>query len=421
MKPILEPNREQIATFVRTVFKHASPGGWVALRSFSDDGGESKNALFKRSVKLNGNLEILVDAAYAEALKAARSPRKAVYCPPVALFGWSDGATEDDLIEGPVLSVELDRNPKASLSALEKLLGPASLVIESGGITAEGDPGPCLLGARRAGTEDARGARAARGDRALKKQGKKTEAQKVRAARTLGELDQLKEARALAKALVGADGTNIPVVHPIRWPGSVHRKGEPKLCQIRDDRPDHEIELAEVLEKLRAVATPEQKAAASGQTSSEFDELVEALLTGENFHNSLVRLAAKVIARGFSEKDAISFLQGLMNSVLGPHDERWQTRFDEIPRSVATAIEKFGRDDNLPTIYCIGRQIPRMTNEAEAALIKAGAEIYVHGRQLAQPVIEECDAAHDRKTMVARLRPMTMSPWSRQCRRQRHG
>ena len=60
-----------------------------------------------------------------------------------------------------------------------------------------------------------------------------------------------------------------------------------------------------------------------------------------------------------------------------------------------------------PSIKCVAGEIPRMTTEAEAALIKAGSEIYVHGSQLVQPVIEECEAAHDRKTMVARLRPMT--------------
>jgi putative DNA primase/helicase len=60
-----------------------------------------------------------------------------------------------------------------------------------------------------------------------------------------------------------------------------------------------------------------------------------------------------------------------------------------------------------PTIFCAAGQIPRMTDEAEASLLMARSEIYVHGSQLVQPVIEECEAAHDRKTKVARLRPMT--------------
>jgi hypothetical protein len=37
----------------------------------------------------------------------------------------------------------------------------------------------------------------------------------------------LKRARALAAALVGGDRSNAPTVHPIRWPGSWHRKDRP--------------------------------------------------------------------------------------------------------------------------------------------------------------------------------------------------
>jgi hypothetical protein len=43
---------------------------------------------------------------------------------------------------------------------------------------------------------------------------------------------RLKMAREMATKLVGADATNISVVHPIRWPGSWHRKGAPRLARI---------------------------------------------------------------------------------------------------------------------------------------------------------------------------------------------
>jgi putative DNA primase/helicase len=86
----------------------------------------------------------------------------------------------------------------------------------------------------------------------------------------------------------------------------------------------------------------------------------------------------------------------------------------ELPKDVAATFRKWlglgldeGSISGLPTIYCAAGQIPRLTNEAEQSLIKAGAEIYAHGGHLVQPVIEECDASHGRKTMVARFRPMT--------------
>ena len=60
----------------------------------------------------------------------------------------------------------------------------------------------------------------------------------------------LKEARKLATELVDGDGTNISIVHPIRWPGSWHRKGTPRLAKIVASS-GNEIDLAEALELLR--------------------------------------------------------------------------------------------------------------------------------------------------------------------------
>ncbi len=54
----------------------------------------------------------------------------------------------------------------------------------------------------------------------------------------------LHEARRLATQLAGGDASNIPTVHPIRWPGSWHRKKTPKLARDRSDlAEDTEIDL----------------------------------------------------------------------------------------------------------------------------------------------------------------------------------
>jgi hypothetical protein len=44
-----------------------------------------------------------------------------------------NGATERDLHEGPALSVELDSYAQHGLETLETILGPATLVVRSGG------------------------------------------------------------------------------------------------------------------------------------------------------------------------------------------------------------------------------------------------------------------------------------------------
>jgi Primase C terminal 2 (PriCT-2) len=60
--------------------------------------------------------------------------------------------------------------------------------------------------------------------------------------KTPDEHAKLKEARALASAIAGADPSGVPINHPIRWPGSWHRKGRPKLCKIVDLNTEIEIE-----------------------------------------------------------------------------------------------------------------------------------------------------------------------------------
>jgi hypothetical protein len=285
--PLLGPDREQIATFAHAMFKHASTGSWVSLRAFPDD--DDTRPFRITPIQLNGDLGPLIDAAYAEARKAANVKRKVVFCPPVATFTNNEYARQEDLCDGLDLAVELDHDPQASLEKLEQLIGPATIVVESGGVTAEGEPK--LHGHWRLASP----------------------------ARTKTELVQLKEARILACTMVGGDPTHAPISHPIRCPGSWHRKGEPKLCRIKDHRPDVEIDLADALAKLKTVAASKQKAevsaSASGQGTSDLSELLQAVLTSENFHDSLVRLAAKAIGWGFSEVKATEFLQELMEAV----------------------------------------------------------------------------------------------------------
>jgi hypothetical protein len=94
----LEPNRDQIATYFGTLFKHASPGSWVSLRAFPDD--KDPNPFRITPIQLNGDLGPLIDAAYAEARKVANAKRKVVFCPPVATFTNAEHARQEDLCDG---------------------------------------------------------------------------------------------------------------------------------------------------------------------------------------------------------------------------------------------------------------------------------------------------------------------------------
>ena len=74
--------------------------------------------------------------------------------------------------------------------------------------------------------------------------------------RTAIEHDFLRECRKLATTIAGADASNIPALHPIRWPGSWHRKATPRLARIVLYNLDIEIDWKEALNQLRA-ATPD--------------------------------------------------------------------------------------------------------------------------------------------------------------------
>src|SRR5262249_28114065 len=138
------------------------------------------------------------------------------FCPPLAVFGSKERATEKELIVGPTLSVECDKEPERARLVLEQLLGPATVIVRSGGTWINPSTG---IG-----------------------QGKlHLHWRLMQPATTPEQLKRLKQARELATYIVGGDPSNTSIVHPIRWPGSWHRKAEPRLCEIEIANPDNEI------------------------------------------------------------------------------------------------------------------------------------------------------------------------------------
>jgi hypothetical protein len=193
------PDRIQIEAFVLALFKHAAAGNYVSLRAFFEDNA-NRPPFNITPIKLNGNLDALINQAYQVAELAALASEKVVFCPPIATFTSDRRAREKDLAEGLTLSVECDADAGAARAKLEELLDPATVVVESGGEWTDPETG-------------------------------KTEPKlhlhyrlKVPAGSKKGQ-EKLKLARRLAAKIVGGDPSNVPLVHPIRWPGSLHRKG----------------------------------------------------------------------------------------------------------------------------------------------------------------------------------------------------
>jgi DNA polymerase I-like protein with 3'-5' exonuclease and polymerase domains len=243
------PDRNQVKTFVQALFKHAAAGNWVSQRAFFE--GRADLPPFKIVPhKLNGNLDILIDQAYQIAELAAHDSEKVVFCPPIATFTNSKHAREQDLAEGLTLSVECDARAQAARGGLEALLGPATVEVESGGEWTDpetGKTGPKLHLHYRLKTP----------------------------ARSKDEQRKLKLARKLVAKIVGSDPSNVPLVHPIRWPGSVHRKSDPKLCRIVVCNPDIEIDLDAALEILQEAAKSSGMAEHLALKDSDLDKGIE--------------------------------------------------------------------------------------------------------------------------------------------------
>ena len=130
-------------------------------------------------------------------------------------------------------------------------------------------------------------------------------------AREREDLVKLKRAREICARLVDADPTSIPICHPIRWPGSWHRKSQPRLTEIIAYDPDVEIKLEDALAKLEPLApTPPATNNRAAQPGGGWDTLNNNILAGKSLHLSIARLAMKMLRIGTPEVGAVQMCAG---------------------------------------------------------------------------------------------------------------
>jgi hypothetical protein len=330
----LEPNRDQIEIFVNALLRHCGKDGVVSLRAFFENADKNAPPCRITDIKLTGGLPFLIEAAEDDARRAANHPKPIVFCPPVAVFAPTGHAREIDLLEGPALAVELDKNPRGALATLEGLLGFATLVVRSGGAWTNPTTGEVedKLHAYWRLKEPARGK----------------------------DLDKLKELRRLATTLVGGDPTNIPVNHPIRWAGSWHRKAAPTLCEIiSTDHLDNELDLDIALAALEAVA-PQAKTngqggpqqSATGQGALNWSDAFGKIISGEYFHPTLVPLSASFAAHAVPRVVTRHVLRALLENTQTTDPERIRRRDVELNKladTVRSGYEKFATAAAAPT------------------------------------------------------------------------
>jgi hypothetical protein len=301
---MLEPDRDQLEVFTDALLRYAGDDGYISVRAFHE--GDSSKPFRVTPAALKGGLRFLLDVAEDDARRAAQNPAPVVFCPPLCTFSSREQAREGDILAGLTLSVECDREPLRARLILETLLGPATVVVRSGGVWTNGN----------AESEDKihlhwRLARPACG----------------------ADIAKLKQARILAARIVGGDPSNAPVNHPIRWPGSWHRKAEPRLCTVENLNADIEVDLDAALEVLTqaAPATAPNGSNTDSHSADDWATLVSQIVSSESYHAPLVSLAARLVGSQMHDGTAVKLLRGLMDSSRGPRDQRWETRYDAIP------------------------------------------------------------------------------------------
>jgi hypothetical protein len=324
----LEPDRDQIEVFVNALFRYAptqAPLGYISMRAFYDDGGNNVFRIMPAQIT-NGNLKFVLEVAEDEARRAANTPKPVVFCPPIAVFNNPKQAREDDLVLGLALSTECDTHAQEARAILEQLLGPATVTVASGGEWADAQTGE------------------------LRKK-LHIHYRLKQPAKTKEQISKLKLARNLATQLVGGDATNKAICHPIRWPGSWHRKGTPKLCEIETVLPDNEIDLDEALEKLKKAAKdlppgrgdPQQEEAGK-KGPLDWSTAFGKIISGNQFHPVLTPLSASFAAAGIPRIEARHILRALLDNTVTTDSGRLKRRDAELGKladTVRSAYDKF--------------------------------------------------------------------------------
>jgi hypothetical protein len=227
-KPLIV-DRSELARFVEAIFPRAERGTFVSLRAFDQFCRDRPPELIW-PVRLGADRSHLIARAVEAAARCAGTEHPTVFAPPIATFSNAVHAGTADLANGLAISAEQDvGDSTAGWHRLEQPLGPATIVVASGGYwtdPATGKPHAKLHTHWRLATPT----------------------------RTPDDHERLRQARDLAARLIGADPTAAPPAHPLRWPGSWNTKDVPRLARIIAYNPDAEVQLDVALAALEAAA-----------------------------------------------------------------------------------------------------------------------------------------------------------------------
>jgi hypothetical protein len=232
----VQPDPKQALTFFAALFPK-SQGDVLHFRAVPEPARVYENG--RREPPKN--LHYALDGNFASTVEGFLEwcnidQRAAFFLPGFVTTG---GTGKADVLSMPAFTVDFDKgDPAASLASLEAAIGPATIIVESGGMT---EHGPKLHAYWR-----------------LSKPA------------VSGEIDTLCKAREAAALAYGGDPAFKQPAQVIRVPGSVHRKGDPVLVRLRAVRPELEYELPALAEKLLKASEAPAKERAPIQVAADW-------------------------------------------------------------------------------------------------------------------------------------------------------
>jgi RecA-family ATPase len=158
----------------------------------------------------------------------------------------------------------------------------------------------------------------------------------------------------LGRAGYGQDQSGNNVVRVVRLPVGTNTKpqysrdgAEPPKCVLRsfDTRVRYtfdEIESAWLRSTREVLPTLIE---AQGMSDADFEGLCDNIRKGVDYHDSINRVAARMVSRGSNPYDVKSVIRQLMEfTPPAQREERWVERYEDINRSVESAVDKYAPD-----------------------------------------------------------------------------
>ena len=166
--------------------------------------------------------------------------------------------------------------------------------------------------------------------------------------------------------LVRADASGNNAVRYCRLPQGVNGKGgRNSPVSLREWRPENRLTLEDALgvfgidlDGVRSRVSRLTQSVKDAPSDAENAELMRRIISGESYHDPLIKLSAKLVASGASGGAVVNHLRGLMDAARpgSPTElERWQSRYNEIPRMVQGA-ERFRPEPLAPITINLGGQ-----------------------------------------------------------------